>query len=86
MSLTESQGRDIDPFFFVKTLSALKVNNIIQNMESVLLRTEAGKEMYSPITHLERLDYVVHFQVSPISQEVASIFFINEKAIKETRL
>ena len=56
----------------------------IQNIQTLFLKNEDGKEMYSLITHLEDIGYVVRIQVKP-DQEVKSVFFIHEDAIYETR-
>ncbi|KAG2191762.1 hypothetical protein INT47_010578 [Mucor saturninus] len=69
-------------------LKALNVKNIIkkdiQNIQSLYLNDNAGKEMYSLITELENLGYVIHIQGKE-NQEVKGLFFIHEKAISEAR-
>ncbi|KAG2195514.1 hypothetical protein INT47_002710, partial [Mucor saturninus] len=70
------------------TLKALNVKNIIkkdiQNIQSLYLNDNGGKEMYSLITELENLGYVIRIQVKE-NQEVKGLFFIHEKAISEAR-
>ncbi|KAG2193120.1 hypothetical protein INT47_003111 [Mucor saturninus] len=56
----------------------------IQNIQSLYLNDNGGKEMYSLITELENLGYVIRIQVKE-NQEVKGLFFIHEKAISEAR-
>ncbi|KAG2199586.1 hypothetical protein INT47_012186, partial [Mucor saturninus] len=70
------------------TLKALNVKNIIekdiQNIQALYLNDNGGKEMYSLVTELESLGYVIRIQVKG-NQEVSGLFFIHEKAIEEAR-
>lgn len=70
-------------------MKALNIKNIIkkdiQNIQSLFLKNDNGKEMYSLITYLESMEYVIRIQVNS-EQEVTGVFFLNEKAIREARL
>lgn len=70
-------------------MKALGITNVIekdiQNIQTLFLKNEDGKEMYALINHLESLDYVVRVQVNS-NHEVTGLFFISEAAIKEARL
>lgn len=60
------------------------VKKDIQNIQSMFLKDEDGKDMYFLIRDLESLGYAVRFQVNG-SRQIESLFFINETAIKEAR-
>lgn len=73
-------------------MKALNVTNIIkkdiQNIQTLFLKNDEGKEMYSLITFLESVGYTVRIQVQDKEggQEIKGIFFINQKAMKEARM
>ena len=56
----------------------------IQNIQTLFLRNEDGKEMYSLIVFLEQAGYDVIIQVKP-NQEIKGLFFIHKDAIKEAQ-
>jgi hypothetical protein len=57
----------------------LDITNIIkkdiQNIQTLFLKNEDGKEMYSLINYLENLDYVVRIQVNS-SHEIKGFFLL----------
>lgn len=60
------------------------IKKYIQNIQTLFLKNEDGKGMYSIITQLENYGHIVRTQVKP-NQEVKSIFFNHKDAIYETR-
>lgn len=69
-------------------MKALGVTNVlhkdIQNIQTLFLKNENGREMYSLLNYLENLNYVVRVQVG-FQHDIKGFFFIHESAIKETR-
>jgi hypothetical protein len=70
------------------------INNVIkkdvQNIQSLFLKDDNGKEMYSLITGLESLNYIVRIQVKSRNdgtgaKEVISLFFVKQTAIEDAR-
>ncbi|KAG2232112.1 hypothetical protein INT48_006789, partial [Thamnidium elegans] len=66
----------------------------IQNIQALFLKDDDGKVMYSLITNLENLNYVVRIQVKNSNdkamdetgaKEVTSLFFIKQTAIEDVR-
>lgn len=70
-------------------MAAWNIKNIIrkdiQNIQTLFLKNEDGKEMYSLISYLESLNYVVRFRVDA-KNEICALFFIGESSKKEARL
>lgn len=62
----------------------------IQNIQSLLFKDDDKKEMYSLITNLERLNYIVKIQVKSSNdkningtgaKEVTGLFFLSNKRL-----
>ncbi|GAA5811715.1 hypothetical protein MFLAVUS_005156 [Mucor flavus] len=65
-------------------LASVSKNPVTSAMDTLFLKNEDGKGMYSIITQLENYGHIVRTQVKP-NQEVKSIFFNHKDAIYETR-